>query len=142
MTMPTDIGAIDLMIGFPQARSASKTYDYLRADDSRATTPPPRRCPRATCSRTCPNHLDATTRVGIQITLAEMDRCGVTMGMVGVGSEVTQRAVQDHPDRFFGSIEIDPNDITGAVRKIAPRRTSTTSRRSRRSPRVATRRCR
>ena len=29
MTMPTDIGAIDLMIGFPKA-DASKTYDYLR----------------------------------------------------------------------------------------------------------------
>ena len=29
MTMPTDIGAIDLMISFPKA-NASKTYDYLR----------------------------------------------------------------------------------------------------------------
>ena len=29
MTMPTDIGAIDLMISFPKA-DASKTYDYLR----------------------------------------------------------------------------------------------------------------
>ena len=29
MTMPTDIGAIDLMISFPKS-NASKTYDYLR----------------------------------------------------------------------------------------------------------------
>ncbi len=117
MAMPTDVGAIDLMIGFPRPEAA-KTYDYLRAgikgDDASTAE-----MPAGYMFKHVPNHLSADDPfVGIQITLAEMDRYGVAMGMVGVGSEVTARALQDHPDRFFGSIEIDPNDITGAVRKI------------------------
>ena len=47
-----------------------------------------------------------------------MDECGVAMGMVGLGSEVSKRAVAEHPDRFVGSIEVDPNDIAKAVRRI------------------------
>jgi predicted TIM-barrel fold metal-dependent hydrolase len=117
MAMPTDVGAIDLMIGFPRPEAA-KTYDYLRAgikgDDASTAE-----MPAGYMFKHVPNHLSADDPfVGIQITLAEMDRFGVAMGMVGVGGEVGQRAVQDHPDRFFGSIEIDPNDITGAVRKM------------------------
>ena len=38
--------------------------------------------------------------------------------MVGAGTDATVRAMKDHPGRFIGSLEIDPNDITGAVRKI------------------------
>jgi predicted TIM-barrel fold metal-dependent hydrolase len=104
MAMPTDIGAIDLMIGFPRPEAA-KTYDYLRAgikgDD--ATTS---EMPAGYMFLNVPNHLEADVPFG------------VAKGMVGVGSEVTARALKDYPDRFFGSIEIDPNDITGAVRKI------------------------
>jgi len=115
MTMPTDIGAIDLMISFPKA-NASKTYDYLRqtthGDD--ATTA---EFPAGYMFKEVPNKLD-TEQDGIAVTLAEMDKWGVDMGMCGVGSEVTERAVKEHPDRFIASTEIDPNDVTGAVRKI------------------------
>ena len=47
-----------------------------------------------------------------------MDTWGVAVGMVGVGADTTARALKEHPDRFVASIEIDPNDITGAVRRI------------------------
>ena len=52
------------------------------------------------------------------VTIAEMDKWGVDIGLVGVGREATSGALKDHPDRFVGSLEIDPNDITGTVRKI------------------------
>jgi predicted TIM-barrel fold metal-dependent hydrolase len=55
----------------------------------------------------------------IEVTLQEMDHCGVAAGLIGNPYfEVGKRALKEHPDRFFAAIEIDPNDITGAVRTI------------------------
>jgi predicted TIM-barrel fold metal-dependent hydrolase len=55
----------------------------------------------------------------IDTALQEMNFCGVAIGMVGgPESELCRRALRDHPQRFVSSLEIDPNDITGAVRNI------------------------
>ena len=115
MTMPTDIGAIDLMISFPKS-NASKTYDYLR-ETTRGDDESTKEFPAGYMFKDVPNKLDEGDD-GVDITIAEMDKWGVDIGMVGAGTEATVRAVKDHPGRFVGSIEIDPNDITGAVRKI------------------------
>ncbi len=115
MTMPTDIGAIDLMISFPKA-NASKTYDYLR-QTTRAEDASTAEFPAGYMFKDVPNKLDEE-QDGVAVTIAEMDKWGVDIGMCGIGSEATERALRDHPDRFIASTEIDPNDITGAVRKI------------------------
>jgi predicted TIM-barrel fold metal-dependent hydrolase len=115
MTMPTDIGAIDLMISFPKS-NASKTYDYLRqtthGDDASTAE-----FPAGYMFKDVPNQLDEGDD-GVDITIAEMDKWGVDIGMIGAGTETSVRAQKDHPGRFISSLEIDPNDITGAVRKI------------------------
>jgi len=64
-----------------------------------------------------PNKLDEGGD-GIDVTIAEMDKWGVDIGMIGAGTETSIRAQKDHPGRFITSLELDPNDITGAVRKI------------------------
>ena len=114
MTMPTDIGAIDLMISFPKS-NASKTYDYLRetikGDDASTSE-----FPAGYMFKDVPNKLDEGDD-GVTVTVGEMDKWGVDVGMVGAGP-LTSQAQQDHPGRFISSLEIDPNDITGAVRKI------------------------
>ncbi len=46
-----------------------------------------------------------------------MDKWGVDMGLVGAGP-LTKQAQERYPGRFITSLEIDPNDITGTVRKI------------------------
>ena len=115
MTMPSDIGAIDLMIGFP-AEDARRHYDFMKAnlkDEASAEM----EFPAEYMFKEVPNHKEPEDDA-IGITLAAMDACGVAMGMVGLGSEVSKRAVAEHPDRFFGSVEIDPNDIAKAVRRI------------------------
>ena len=115
MTMPTDVGAVDLMISFPTADHA-RTYDYLRPmlrDSGRDSMA----MPAEYMFKDIPNRLEEGEDP-VDITLGEMDRYGVAKGMVGVGSEVTARALKDHPDRFKASIEVDPNDVTKAVRKI------------------------
>ena len=83
MTMPTDIGAIDLMIGFPKA-DASKTYDYLR-QTTHAEDESTREFPAGYMFKDVPNRLDEGDD-GVEVTVAEMDKWGVDVGMVGGGN--------------------------------------------------------
>jgi predicted TIM-barrel fold metal-dependent hydrolase len=112
--MPTGIGAVDLMIGFPSA-DAPRHYDYLRKTlrDAESAT---MEFPAEYMFKQVPNHLDEG-QDPIEVTLEAMDRCGVDIGVVGLG-DVSIRALREHPDRFRATLEIDPNDITAAVRKI------------------------
>jgi predicted TIM-barrel fold metal-dependent hydrolase len=114
MTMPSDIGAIDLMISFPKS-NASKTYDYLRetikGDDASTAE-----FPAGYMFKDVPNKLDEGDD-GVTVTIGEMDKWGVDVGMVGAGP-LTKQAQERYPGRFITSLEIDPNDITGTVRKI------------------------
>ena len=114
MTMPTDIGAIDLMISFPKS-NASKTYDYLR-ETTRGDDASTAEFPAGYMFKDVPNKLDEGDD-GVTVTIAEMDKWGVDMGLVGAGP-LTKQAQERYPGRFITSLEIDPNDITGTVRKI------------------------
>ena len=115
MTMPTDVKAIDLMMGFPKV-DAVKTYEYLR-ETTRGDDASTAEFPAGYMFKDVPNHLEEA-QDGVAVAVGEMDKWGVEIAMVGVGSEATDRAFKDYPGRFIGSSEIDPNDITGAVRKI------------------------
>ncbi len=114
MTMPTDIGAIDLMISFPKS-NASKTYDYLR-ETTRGDDESTKEFPAGYMFKDVPNKLDEGDD-GVTVTVAEMDKWGVDMGLVGAGP-LTKQAQERYPGRFITSLEIDPNDITGTIRKI------------------------
>ena len=99
MAMPQGIGAVDLMIGFPTT-DPSKHYEFLRkaAKDQGSQE---MEFPAEYMFKNVP------------------DRCGVAIGMIGSPyRRLAQRALAEHPDRFFAALEIDPNDITGTVRKI------------------------
>ena len=116
MPMPDGIGAVDLMIGFPSADARSH-YDFLRAQTKDAESAE-MEFPAEYMFKQVPNHLPEGADP-IEITLGEMDRCGVAIGMIGNPyGELAERALRDHPDRFVASLEIDPNDITGAVRRV------------------------
>jgi len=114
--MPTDIGVVDCMIGFP-SRRAARRFDFLKPQlrDESATAESP-------ISYMFKD--DDPNRVGeeddpVAVTLAEMDRFGIAVGLVGLAGSVVDRALSEHPDRFAANLEaLDPNDITGAVRRI------------------------
>jgi hypothetical protein len=112
--MPTDVGVVDLMIGFPSG-DARRHYDFmqsqLRDAGSRAME-----FPAEYMFKQVPNHLE-DARDPVEATLAEMDRFGVAVGLIGLG-KVASRALKQHPDRFRASLEVDPNDVTGTVRSI------------------------
>ena len=113
--MPTDVRAIDLMIGFPSAESRQK-YDYLRKN-LRDAESAEMEMPAEYMFKDIPDHKEPEDDA-VAITLAAMDQCGVEIGLVGLGSDAAQRALRDHPDRFAASLEVDHNKITATVRQI------------------------
>jgi predicted TIM-barrel fold metal-dependent hydrolase len=109
------IGVVDPFIGFPSAEAA-RHYDFL-SSQLRDRGDETAEFPAGYMFKEVPNRLDEG-RDPIAVTLAEMDRHGVAIGIVGLGRKVTLRALAEHPDRFRASFGVDPNDITGTVRAI------------------------
>ena len=115
MPMPTDVGVVDLMIGFRTPRT-DRRFAFLQPqlrDEGSASMSTPIGYMFKEDANQLPEGDDP-----VASTLTEMDRFGVAVGMIGLAGGATERALADHPDRFVSSLEVDPNDVTGAVRAI------------------------
>ena len=127
MTMPTDIGIIDLMIDFPSPDQRD-WYEFLRPqlrEGSREAE-----FPVEYMFKDVPHVDDVPDPVGA--TLALMDHHGIERAMVGIGAtgqhgpgpgtgsdgSPAARALRDHPDRFFGCFSVDPNRGMDGVRDL------------------------
>ncbi len=115
MAFPGGIGVIDLMIGLPK-KNAADHYRFLSgalkdAGSKQMTMPA--------------GYLftEVPADVGddvdpVELLIADMDRCGVAMGMIHMGTDEAERALAEHPDRIIPCIDADPNDVMGAVRRV------------------------
>jgi predicted TIM-barrel fold metal-dependent hydrolase len=115
MAMPQGIGAVDLMIGFPTSTRSVEDFSFrslLKDDDSAGME-----FPVEYMFKHLPGTL-AEQDDPVASTLAEMDKCGVAIGLIGCEGKTSVRALKENPDRFKASVSVDPNDVTGAVRKI------------------------
>lgn len=115
MTMPSDVGIIDLMLGIPsgnerdwyeflkpQLREESKDYEF----------------PAQYMFKDVPHLAEDVDHVAA--TLELMDRYGIDRAMVGVSFGRTDdvKALEQHPDRFIGAYQIDPNRGMEEVRNL------------------------
>ena len=116
MTMPTDIPIVDTMISFP--RKDFSSYDFIRKQTKDTESTEEFDFPVEYMFRNVPKDLYGTDADPLDITLGEMDRFGIDVGLIGCEEESAKRALKDHPGRFVASCNIDPNDVMGAVRKI------------------------
>ena len=82
--MPTDIGIVDTMIGFPAEDFA--LYDFIR--DQLKDPSAKFDFPVEYMFKTVPKELYGAGDP-IAITLGEMDRFGVEVGLIGVGGDVS-----------------------------------------------------
>ena len=115
--MPTNIGVIDTMLDLPtpemgewyqflkpQLREESKDYEF----------------PAEYMFKDVP-HVDGGPDP-VATVLRMMDHHGIERAMIGVGlGEVggaKGRAIQDHPDRFIGSAQVDPNAGMAGVTEL------------------------
>ncbi|MGW9205555.1 amidohydrolase family protein [Embleya sp. NPDC055664] len=108
------LGAVDLMIGFPSAQARSH-YDFLKPQ-LRDAESGEMEFPAEYMFKGVPNRLDEGADP-VEVTIGRMDACGVEIGLVGL-SETALRAIAAYPKRFRPTLEVDPNDITKAVRRI------------------------
>lgn len=115
MGMPSEVAIIDCMIGFPA--SDFSQYEFIRKQLKDRESKDGFDFPVEYMFRNVPKELyGAPDPVGI--TLHEMDRFGVELGLIGCQDEVSQKALKSHPDRFLPSGHVDPNDGTEGIRQM------------------------
>ncbi|HEY3095463.1 MAG TPA: amidohydrolase family protein [Acidimicrobiia bacterium] len=114
MAMPTGIGVVDLMIGFPH-RDRRAVYDYLRKGAKDAESKDMSFLAEY-MFKDVPENV-AEDIDPIEVTIAEMDRYDIEVGLVGL-TKLTLEARDRHPGRFALSLEVNPNDVMDAVGRI------------------------
>ena len=121
MAMPADVGIVDTMIGFPSP-DMKETYRFITRQTKDRESKEDFEFPVEYMFKDVPDKELTRTDDPVAITLAEMDHWGVEKGMIGVGGgplrEITERALGQHPDRFIGSVNVDPNRGMKDVRFI------------------------
>jgi uncharacterized protein len=108
MAMPTDIGIIDCMIGFP-AQDFSQ-YEFIRKQLKDAVSRDEFDFPVEYMFKHVPKELYGSEDP-VSITLHEK-------GLVGVGGDVYTAALKDHPDRFIPCGNVDPNRGMDGIRAM------------------------
>jgi predicted TIM-barrel fold metal-dependent hydrolase len=117
MGIPAGLRAIDLMLQIP-SDDFSKKYDFLRPLLMDRESREQFSFPAQYMFKNVPTTRKANDYVGI--ALDEMDKHGVEKAMIGVGigGSDAARALKEHPDRFFGSFEVNPNAGMEGVRDL------------------------
>ena len=121
MAMPTDVPVIDLMMGLPEGHKKD-WYGFLRKgfmdEESKDME-----FPAQYMFKEVPKDIDENADP-ISVVLAEMDHFNIEKAMLGIGGRAdvergnAQRALKEHPDRFFASYEVDPNRGMEGVRDL------------------------
>ena len=118
MTFPAGVGVIDLLVGLPPAPGDLSWRDALRPllkdEDSLGGF----QHPASYMFKNLPSERFADDPP--RAVLDAMDRFGVERAMIGVSvdNEVARRALRDHPDRFWGTADVDPNTGMDGVRAL------------------------
>ena len=113
-TFPNTGGIVDTMIGFPAEDFAM--YDFIRQQLKDGSTQFD--FPVEYMFKQVPKELYGSTQGPIKLTLNEMDKHGVEIGLIGVGGEVSRKALAQHPDRFVGQGSVDPNRGMDGIRDM------------------------
>lgn len=117
MGFPLDVGVIDLMLGLPEG-SKKDWYGFLRAGLMDAESKQ-FEFPAQYMFKEVPDDIDDGVDP-VAAVLGEMDHHGIDKAMIGVTFERGNgvRALQEHPDRFFGCYEVNPNKGMDGVRAL------------------------
>jgi predicted TIM-barrel fold metal-dependent hydrolase len=115
--MPKGIGAIDLMLQIP-TDDPKKRYEFLNPLLMDKESREQFEFPAQYMFKNIPSAKGAGDFV--KVVLDEMDKWGVARAMLGVSGINTDavRALEEHPDRFFGSYEVNPNRGMDGVRDL------------------------
>jgi predicted TIM-barrel fold metal-dependent hydrolase len=111
-------GVVDLLIGVPaptveQGEKYQKYLAMVRDRESKEDF----RFPAQYMFKQVPEFADLDDPV--EALLTEMDTYGVKVGMLNIATNLeARRAVEQHPDRFIASWDLDPNRGMDAIREL------------------------
>jgi uncharacterized protein len=110
-----DGGIVDTLIGFPTDNR--QLYETMRRQLLRDAASQDMTMPAEYMFHDVPDHELGDGADPVKVTLAEMDRFGVEVGLISLGAapEAAERALTEHPDRFVGSLSLDPNRGTDGI---------------------------
>ena len=102
--MPTDIGIVDTMLGFPHA-DMKEVYRFITRQTKDTQSKEEFRFPAEYMFKDVPEKTLEGSDDPIGVTLREMDLWGIERGLIGVGDlgGVGADALKRHPDRFIAS---------------------------------------
>ncbi|MCH2170136.1 amidohydrolase family protein [Myxococcota bacterium] len=117
MPMPHGIPAIDLMMSIP-GQDNSAWYEFIKPLLMDRESREMFKMPAQYMFKDIPQTGKQDDYVAYVI--AEMDKVGIERSMIGIDedNEGVLMALKNHPDRFFGSYECNPNRGMEEVRKI------------------------
>jgi len=115
MSMPSDIGIIDLMMGIP-SDDQTGWYEFLKPQLREESAG--YEFPVQYMFKDVPHFERGVDHVSL--VLDQMDHFGIEKAMIGFSEARGHdlRAVTEHPDRFFGSFSVDPNHGMDGVRAL------------------------
>lgn len=119
MAMPTDVGIVDTMIGFPHG-DMHAVYAFITRQTKDAQSKEEFAFPAEYMFKDVPEKGLAGSVDPVAVTLGEMDRWGVERGLIGVDEPngAGEDALKRYPDRFIPSISVDPNEGMEGIRKL------------------------
>jgi hypothetical protein len=115
--MPTDIGIVDLGIGFPYKSVEEKkaAYDFFRANLKDAESVREMEFPAQYMFKTVPDVVPDEDPVAWIVN--KMDEFNIVFAKTGL-SENGIRAKREYPDRFALSMSVNPHEGVDALRKM------------------------
>jgi len=119
MAMPSDVGIIDTMIGFPHP-DMKEVYRFITNQTKDTQSKEEFAFPAEYMFKNVPEKELTGTSDPIGVTLREMDAWGIERGMIGVGDPdgTGPKALKQHPDRFIPSSNADPNEGMEGIRRL------------------------
>jgi uncharacterized protein len=119
MGMPSGIGIVDTMIGFPHA-DMSKVYAFITQQTKDRQSKEEFTFPAEYMFKDVPEKKLTGSEDPVGVTLREMDIHGIDKGLISVSldDDSGARAIKDHPDRFIASATTDPNRGMEGIRDM------------------------
>jgi hypothetical protein len=118
MVMPTGVPIVDLFLNIPSPEE-KRLYEFMRPLFRDKESLQSFDFPVEYMFKDFPKVSKQSDYIGYTVQL--MDKFGIEKAMIGVSLEndVAQQALKDHPDRFFGAANVDPNRGMEGVRELA-----------------------
>jgi uncharacterized protein len=116
---PQGIGIVDTMIGFPHG-DMKQTYAFITKQTKDRQSTEEFDFPVEYMFKQVPDKDLVGSSDPVGVTLDEMDRWGIELGLIGVGGEggSGEEALKRYPDRFIPSASCEPNDGMEGIRKL------------------------